>query len=286
MNSKFMVKDGCCMTDQDIFYEYERVLLGKRKNYASEIFAGNSVAGKEEIALHFFRCVIEKYFGWTPEEAYHNLNKEILEKMKLIPLVRFIRFPPEFSPTIDCFYIVAKAYPEKFKVDEAKQTKIVYNRVLNGDFSRFPKGFFEGRDGYLRALFCLQYAIKEFGTFKTADEMYRHFAFHGMDFLRKYRLVEAYKINFNTHPVHFLNDCMNKYSKYEYSFLYAKYSVLAEYEMLKNKMREEKSKALKVEKKKAAEEATLKEMEANNKNPNEETSSEVDSDNNTRKDME
>lgn len=250
------------MTDQDIFYEYERVLLGKRKNYASEIFAGNSDAGKEEIALHFFRCIFEKYFGWTPEEAYHNLNKEILEKMKLIPLVRFIRFPPEFNPTVDCFYIVAKAYPNKFKVDEAKQTKIVYNRVLSGEFSRFPKGFFEGRGGYLRALFCLQYAIREFGAFKTADEMYRYFTYHGMEFLKQYRLLEAYKINFNSHPVYFLNECMSKYSKYEYSFLFAKYSVMAEYEMRKNKIRDEKLKAARARRKKLAEEKAAEEAAA------------------------
>ena len=83
------------MTDQDIFYEYEQVLLGKRKNYSSDIFAGRSAAGKEEMALRFFRCIFEKYLLWTPEEAYHELNNNILEKMKLTPLVRFIRFPDD-----------------------------------------------------------------------------------------------------------------------------------------------------------------------------------------------
>jgi hypothetical protein len=242
------------MTDQDVFYEYERVLLGKRKNYASEIFSGSSAAGKEEIALHFFRCVMEKYFGWTPEEAYHRLNKEIMEKMKLMPLVRFIRFPPEFDPMNDCFYIVAKAYPNKFTVDEIKQTRIVYDRILNGKISRFPKGFFEGRGGYMRALFCLQYAIKEFTAFKTPEEMYKYFAIHGVEFLRTYKLWEAYKMNFGMdYPVTYLNECMNTYSKYDYSFLYAKYRVLAAYnEMCKKKYREMRAA-------KEAEKARLKE---------------------------
>jgi hypothetical protein len=255
----FNVKDGSIMTDQDIFYEYERVLLGKRKNYSSEIFAGNSAAGKEEIALRFFRCIFEKYFGWTPEEAYHNLNKNIMEKMKLLPLIRFIKFPPEFDPMNDCFYIVAKAYPNKFKIDEVKQTKIVYNRVLNGEVSRFPKFFFEGRGGYMRALFCLQYAIREFTAFKTAEEMYKYFAFYGTDFLKKYKLWEAYKMNFTELPIKYLNECMNVYSKYEYSLLYAKYNVLAQYkEFCKKKIKEERA-AQRAEKERVKEENLLRE---------------------------
>lgn len=231
------------MTDQDIFYEYEQVLLGKRKNYSSEIFAGHSAAGKEEIALRFFRCIFEKYLKWTPEEAYHELNKNILEKMKLAPLVRFIRFPPEFNPMEDCFYIVAKAYPDKFTVDEVKQTKIVYNRVLKGEVSRFPKYFFENRDGYMRALFCLKYAIQEYCSFKKPEEMYKYFAYHGEEFLRKYKLWDAYAMNFGTIPLDYLNECMNAYSKCEYSFLYNKYRVIAIYNDICKKKKKAAAKA-------------------------------------------
>lgn len=231
------------MTDQDIFYEYEQVLLGKRKNYSSDIFAGRSSAGKEEIALRFFRCIFEKYLLWTPEEAYHELNNNIIEKMKLSPLVRFVRFPPEFSPTEDCFYIVAKAYPDKFVIDEVKQTQIVYDRVYSGKASRFPKHFFEDKDGMMRALFCLKYAIKEYTSFKSPEEMYKYFAFHGDEFLRQYKLKDAYNMNFNTLPIDYLNECMNVYSRYEYSFLYTKYRVLAQYtEMLKQEEKERKRK--------------------------------------------
>lgn len=223
------------LTDQDIFYEYEQVLLGKRKNYASELFAGLSPSRKEELALRFFRLIFEKYFNWTPEEAYHNLNATILERMKLSSLVKYIQFPPEFSPTEDCFYIVAKAYPEKFTISETKQTEIMYKRVLSGEVSRFPRFFFEGRDGRMRALFCLQYAINEFSACETAEELYRQFAYHGTEFIKKYRLWEAYKMNFNSYPIDYLNECMSIYSKYEYSFLYAKYRTLAEYrELVKN----------------------------------------------------
>lgn len=250
------------MTDQDIFYEYERVLLGRRKNYASEIFSGNSAAGKEEIALHFFRCVMEKYFGWTPEEAYHNLNKEIMDKMRLTPLLRFIRFPPEFDPSNDCFYIVAKAYPDKFHVDEVKQTRIIYDRVLSGKISRFPKGFFENRGGYMRALFCLQYAIGEFTAFQTPEEMYKYFAYHGVIFLRKYKLWDAFRMNFRgRHPLDYLNECMDTYSKYEYSFIYAKYSVLAAYnELCKKKYKEAKEALNKDQKEEVASPETSEEV--------------------------
>lgn len=223
------------MTDQDIFYEYEQVILGKRKNYPSELFAGNTESGKELIALRFFKCIFEKYLKWTPEQAYHSLNANIIKTMKLAPLVRFIRFPPEFDPMIDCFYIVAKVYPDKFKISEKKQTEIVYKRVMNDEVSRYPKFFFEGRDGMMRALFCLRYALKEYGDFRNADEMYRHFALHGTDFLKKCKLYDAYAINFEGKPIDFLHNCFNKYDRDAFDFIYNKYRYMSEYNEVKKK---------------------------------------------------
>ena len=50
-------------------------------------------------------------------------------------------------------------------------------------------------------------------------------------------------MNFNTLPIDYLHECMNVYSRYEYSFLYTKYRVLAQYtEMLKQEEKERKRK--------------------------------------------
>lgn len=229
------------MTEQDIFYEYEKILLGKRKNYSSEIFANQTAAGKEEIALMFFRCIFEKYLKWTPQEAYYCLNEEVIRTMKLVPLIRFIRFPSEFNPMQDCFYIVAKAYPDEFTINSVKQTEIVYNRVLSGEASRYPKFFFEGQDGIVRALICLKYAIKEYLTVTTANELYRYFAHDGVVFLKKYKLWDAFVLNFGTIPIDYLHSCFTKEVQQEYSFLYNKYKMIDNYkkETIKKKEKEE-----------------------------------------------
>lgn len=224
------------MTEQDVFYEYEQILLGKRKNYSSDIFANHTAAGKEEIALMFFRCIFEKYLKWSPKEAYNFLNKDVIKTMKLIPLVRFIRFPPEFNPMEDCFYIVAKAYPDVFKIDPVKQTEIIYDKILTGKSSRYPKFFFEGQDGIMRAIFCLKYAIKEHKTITTPDELYRFFAYEGATFLRKYKLWDAFILNFGTYPIDYLHACFTEDAKQEYAFIYNKYRTIVVYnDMQKNK---------------------------------------------------
>lgn len=217
------------MTDSDIFYEYEQILLGKRRNYASEIFAGKSEAGKEAIALQFFKCVMEKYLNWTPEQAYHMLNKQVIEIMKLKPLIRYIKFPAELNSSSDFFYIVTLIYPDKFKTNERDYCKLVYKRVKDGELPRYPKKFFEGRDGQYRALFCLKYAINEYATFRTPEDLYKFFCVKGEEFLKSHKLMDAFNLNYDGYPVDYLHDIFNKSDKDAYEFIYRKYRFFSEY---------------------------------------------------------
>lgn len=215
------------MTEKEACYEYEQVLLDKRGNYSAGLFEGKSAKEREETALFMLKTIFEKYLQWTPEQAFHYLNRDVINKLKLKPIIRYIQFPSEFDIEKDCYYIVARIYPDKFHIDKKEQTKIVYKRVLDGTASRYPKGFFEGRDGQMKALFCLKFALSEFKVFNNPEELFKFMYEHGEEFLKKYKLWEAFIMNYGEHPVDYLYDSFGKYNKEKYKDIYEKYKQLS-----------------------------------------------------------
>lgn len=210
------------MTTEEICYEYEQVIAGKRMTYSPEIFSDKSKKEQEKTALAFIKVILEKYLHWTPEESFHYLNKKIIEEMKIKPLIRYISFSFEFNIDEDCCLIVAKIYPQKFPIDAVEQTKEIYEKVLSGKLCRYPKCFFEGRDGQMRALFCLKHAINNFGNFSGPDELYKYFKEHGKEFLKENKLWDAYIMNYDD-PVEYLHDIFNEDAKEKYDRYYQKY---------------------------------------------------------------
>lgn len=210
------------MKTYEICYEYEQLITGVRTSYASGIFKNKDAAEQEKIALQFFRTVIEKYLHWTPEEAFHQLNADTIEAMKLKPLLRYIKFSYEFNIDTDCHLLVAKIYPKECKVDMVEETKTIYTKVINKDLSRYPKHFFEDKEGETRALICLQYALVNFKNFDTPEELYQFIHEHGMEFFKKHKLMDAFKINYDF-PIEFVHHMFPEAYRAKYKPLFDKY---------------------------------------------------------------
>ncbi len=162
------------MLPRNIIYEYERVLIGKRKNFPSYIFPSNKEQ-KERVAIEIMRYGVSKYLGWNKEQAATNLTYEMLEKIKVGDLVSYLIYPPEIDPKKDTFFIINKLYPGLREFNFRDLVIGVYKKVLSGELSRFPKGFFEGDNGELRAGLCLQYALSQNKIFSSLDEAYEFF---------------------------------------------------------------------------------------------------------------
>lgn len=217
------------MNRDEILYEYEQLLLDKKNSIDSEMFCYNA-KGNELVATEIFKYAIEKILHWTPQEAYKLLDANIIEILKLRQFVKYISFPPEFDPKFDFYYIVARIYPKTIKVNIKERTLIIYERILSGDIgpggrvaTRFPQHFFDGRDGEMRAIFCLKYAIQNYGSFKNINDMYRIFAGpEGREFLRKVKLNQACEVLFDF-PIDYFHSVFSESQQKANEFIYTMY---------------------------------------------------------------
>lgn len=210
------------MNREEAIYEYEQMLIGKKGSIDSDIFR-YSALGNEALAIYMFKYAFENIMHWTPKEAYYGFNANVAELLKLKHLIKYIIFPPEFDPETDYYFVVAKVYPGIIKVDVRERTLQLYQQLLDGKIKKFPKRFLEGRDGEMRALFCLKYAIQTYGTFKNVKDMYRAFSENdGIDFLKKVKLHQPCTVLFDT-PVDFLHSSFSANDQKYNEFLYAMY---------------------------------------------------------------
>ena len=236
------------MNAQEVIYEYEQSLIGKKKSIDSEIFCFNEY-GNEKLVLEIFRYAFEKIMHWSPAEAYHRVDRKTMDLLKLRHLVKYIRFPGEFDPATDYFFIISKLYPDKIKIDSKERTLILYQQLLSGKMKKFPKRFLEGREGEMRALFCLKYAIQNFGTFESIEDLYRAFSTsEGSAFLKKVKLYQACTTLFDF-PIDFLHNSFPISERLGNEFIYSMYKFRV-YEAAKKReesMRKRKETAPKTE---------------------------------------
>lgn len=231
------------MTNREIIYEYEQTLIDKKKNIDSEIFCYNDY-GNEKLVIQIFKYAIENIMHWTPKEAYYGLNDKIINLLKLKYLVRYIQFPPEFDPNEDYFFIVSRIYPDRIKVNIKEKTLIMYQRLLSDKLKKFPKRFLEGRDGEMRAVFCLKYAIQNYGTFGSIEDLYRAFSSsEGSDFLKRVKLYLPCTTLFDC-PIDFLHASFSKSEQMNNEFIYTlyKFKVYEREQIRKNKLKGKQSK--------------------------------------------
>lgn len=255
------------MNKQEILYEYETILLGKKGSVDSDLLSYSPVQN-EALALEVFRYAIEKIMHWSPMDAYYHLNNETIKLLKLASFAKQINFPPEFNPKTDYFYIVSRLYPDKIKINIKERALIMYQNLLEGKIKKFPKRFTEGRDGEMRSLFCLKYAIKNYGTFTDIEDLYRAFSEQdGVNFLKQVKLFQACSTIFEF-PIDFLHAAFSEEEQVENEFIYTMYRFRA-YENELRRLRINEARRLKrIENAKRKEEEQLAEESPENTDNN------------------
>ena len=99
-----------------------------------------------------------------------------------------------------------------------------YEAVQSGDITKFPKSYFVGSEGIVRAGICLQYMISNHVLVSSINELYHLFSNdQGLALLKKYKLFSAFKENFET-PVDFLHFSLPAKEKNNLYLYYYKFS--------------------------------------------------------------
>lgn len=190
------------MTEQDLIYSYEQILLGKKKIFSSNCFERNNEGVKispinQRNALYIIRYAFEKILNWKPEDVYNLTTKQLLTDLHIIPLLDYIRFPVELDKNEDFFYLACLLYPNKFRCNKKMLCIYTYKKMIDGLIEKLPKNFFINNEGEFRSLLCLQYIINEYLNFDNIKDYYAFFASTKANpFLREYRLMSACELHF------------------------------------------------------------------------------------------
>ncbi len=187
-----------------IILEYEYILLGKKDNFSMFFFTGDPCQ-KEAMSLVVLKYAFNDLLGWDFETLRDNVTADLLRRLKVDTLVKFVSFPPELDRRKDLFYLAYKLHPER-KYPRRELLLRAYTNVMEGKAMKFPKDFFLGGDGILAACVALQYVLDKEKPLATNEELYRFFTEPGLTtFLRKHRLMTACQTLFDD-PLEYL-DC-------------------------------------------------------------------------------
>ena len=192
--------------DLNVIYVYQQTLLGKGTTLNNVIFTADAHRTSDN-ALAILRYVVEEHLRWSPHEMCEWFNERVIKRMKLERIIARIPLPPEVEPT-DYFIYAHMLYPKEIPMDFVKYTKLMYNKVLSGARSKFPRGFFDDVRGRDRAIVCLRYILTDKVSFKDTRDLYLSFvATKGNSFLQRWRLYKARKLIWDA-PVDFLHDAL------------------------------------------------------------------------------
>lgn len=199
----------------DVIFEYENILLGKKRGFGSTYFE-LSDDQNEQTALMVIHHAIDHYLCWTQKQVEECFDWEIINTMKLQSLMKHIRFPAESDREKDLFILIDKLYPKKTKSALKEPTLTIYKKILSGERSKFPKGYFDGAEGAYRAIICFQYMISLMKPFESLEAMYSHFACSkGVITLKKHKLNVVSNSLYET-PIDFLHAALPGIYRSEY----------------------------------------------------------------------
>ncbi|MDR0286667.1 MAG: hypothetical protein LBI03_03015 [Clostridiales bacterium] len=204
--------------------EYEDVLVGNRKMISNYYFAYNA-NGNMKMALKIMKYAFDTYLHWTPDQLRDCLNFEVIERLRLQQLLRFIIFPVELNPENDLFYIAWQLYPKTVHFNERDLILRVYKNLLEKKIHKYPKGFFDGTYGSQRAQVCLRYMIEQYLPFNSVDELYEYFSTQKcLKALRQNKLTVVCHDLFET-PLEYLHKSLPKEQQNQFLFYFYDFTI-------------------------------------------------------------
>lgn len=211
--------------NKQLLYEYEELILGKRKIFSNSFFNSTQINSEANIS-EVLRFGFEIFLKWTPEEAFRYITPEIAKRMKFDVLFPYMNLPCEIDIEKDLFYLAYLAYPKRIKLNRADLVLKVYRGLLDGTVKKFPKGYLDGDEGTERATICFQYMIRQYFSFHTIQEMYQFFSGpKAISTLRKYKLYVIENLLYDS-PIDYLHESLPESQRDDFLFHYYKFQYL------------------------------------------------------------
>lgn len=169
-------------------HEYDDFLLGNRKSFSSALM---SKGQGPHLCAQLLKLIFKYYMHWSPTEIRDKLNQNYIDILRIEPLINRIPCPPEINPKREFYYVAWYLYPETVNAKPPELTIKLYMDVLKGDLVKFPKNYFDGNIGYIRARLLFLTMVKEFlPKFENIESMYRFFASD-----KGRQAINTYKLN-------------------------------------------------------------------------------------------
>lgn len=205
-----------------IIEDYEDILLGKRKTFSNWYFTGDK-ATDLDVALEAFKYCFEILLEWDVDTVFQNVNRQVVEDMKLISLWRNkIVVPKSVNKSKDFSYIAYLLYPDKYSQNTREQTIEIYKNLLAGKILKMPKNMFDDEKGIVKAAYCLQYLVTEHLTYNSIEDVYDQFRQPDIrSFLTEYSLWLPCECFFDD-PVDYLHFSIPDKYKNKIAYDYAK----------------------------------------------------------------
>lgn len=211
---------------KDLLIEYDDIIIGKRLSF-SDTYFGKDKATCMDNAIEVIRYAFQKYLRWPKDAVGEKMNKKIMEKLHLQTLMKYIDYPIEYDKETDYYYLAALIFASK-SLNMRERTIHTYERILSKEQTKYPKDYFVGSDGIVRAGLCLQYMINHYIMCQSINDLYYIFATErGYAYLREYKLLHACREIFET-PVDFLHFVLPKTQKNEFYHMFYKFKFLRE----------------------------------------------------------
>ena len=199
--------------------EYNDILMGKRRSYSSSLMSRDQGA---YLCSELLRNIFKSYLKWSPQDIRDKLTPEVVKKMKLGPLIKRIPCPPELDRDKELYYVAWHLYPETRNVSTPELVVKLYGDIMSGKVKKFPSGYFDGNEGFLRARILFLTMVNEYlPPFQSMDALYAFFASaEGRQCINNYKLVIPLRELYGT-SLAYLHDALPVWQKRE--DLYEKY---------------------------------------------------------------
>ena len=197
-------------SDKVVLGEYEEMALGQRKTYSAASLPKDA---SPEYCARIIKRILSIYKPeWSPTDLRDCLTPDLATSLGLWPLIKHLPCPDELNPKKDLYFVAWVLYPETRNVNEIDLVASVYQDIIHGTRQKFPKGYFYGKKGTLRAkavfkLFMNEFVIPRFDLCCLRDA-YELFATNEIDgLIEKCHLTAFVRDRFGL-PLNFLHTCL------------------------------------------------------------------------------
>ena len=221
----------------DLINAYDELYINNTERFPLSFFSKQYPDRSHKWALELFRYAVSSRLHWDKYEMRDHLDMNTVKKLKLKPLLDYIKFPVGFNPSTSLFYIAWCLYPETKNKSITDVELETYDHFLSGLIPKMPKMYFDGMEGLNRAYHCLIYAINKYKPCIENDIYYLYEFFssvNAISFLSNIKLIKVCNA-FSITPLDFIHYALpfNQRSDLFYSY----FNFLLQFKSYKSRIR-------------------------------------------------